>query len=343
MASARITNTSARAESRGLRRHGKNREGSADGLARWAGGAGDRRRLGDWPGRCRALCRGGRAGRGHGPRRRPRRSAEGASSATRWPRSPAMSTPARRQQAGGRADRRRLWPARHLCRQCRGARRLCAARRHAEDKLAAACDELFAINVKGCILGAKAALPELTKTEGCMIFTASGAGFTSAGGGVIYTASKHAVVGIIRQLAVELGPRIRVNGVAPGGTMTDLRSVAALSLEDRSQFAVPGTAERIAPATRCNWRSNRPISRAPMCFWPRAPTPAASPADRRGRRRIDPAHAAAGLGSSGIGHAHEMFPLARTRSGHPRGRSCHDRPIIRGGWPGRARPRGIGR
>jgi NAD(P)-dependent dehydrogenase (short-subunit alcohol dehydrogenase family) len=115
-----------------------------------------------------------------------------------------------------------------------------------EDKLCAACDELFAINVKGCILGAKAALTELDKSKGCMIFTASGAGFTSAGGGVIYTASKHAVVGIVRQLAVELGPNIRVNGVAPGGTMTDLRSVAALSLEDRSQFAVPGTRERIA-------------------------------------------------------------------------------------------------
>ena len=116
----------------------------------------------------------------------------------------------------------------------------------AEDKLAAACDELFAVNIKGCILGAKAALDELNKSSGCMIFTASGAGFTSAGGGVIYTASKHALVGIIRQLAVELGPKIRVNGVAPGGTITDLRSVAALALEDRSQFAIPGAAERIA-------------------------------------------------------------------------------------------------
>lgn len=115
-----------------------------------------------------------------------------------------------------------------------------------EDKLAAACDELFAVNVRGCILGAKAALPELAKTEGCMIFTASGAGFTSAGGGVIYTASKHAVVGIVRQLAVELGPKIRVNAVAPGGTMTDLRSVAALGLQDHSNFAVPGARERIA-------------------------------------------------------------------------------------------------
>jgi NAD(P)-dependent dehydrogenase (short-subunit alcohol dehydrogenase family) len=117
-----------------------------------------------------------------------------------------------------------------------------------EDRLAAACDELFAINVKGCILGARAAMPELTKNRGCMIFTASGAGFTSAGGGVIYTASKHAVVGIVRQLAVELGPQVRVNGVAPGGTMTDLRSVTAFSLEGSSQFAVPGTRERIAAA-----------------------------------------------------------------------------------------------
>lgn len=115
-----------------------------------------------------------------------------------------------------------------------------------EERLAAACNELFAINVKGCILGAKAAMGELAKNNGCMIFTASGAGFTSAGGGVIYTASKHAVVGIIRQLAVELGPEIRVNGVAPGGTITDLRSVAALSLDDRSQFSLPGARERIA-------------------------------------------------------------------------------------------------
>ena len=115
-----------------------------------------------------------------------------------------------------------------------------------EDKLAAACDELFAVNVKGCILGAKAALSELDKSAGSMIFTASGAGFTSAGGGVIYTASKHAVVGIIRQLAVELGPKIRVNGVAPGGTMTDLRNIAALAPDDSSHFSIPGTRERIA-------------------------------------------------------------------------------------------------
>jgi NAD(P)-dependent dehydrogenase (short-subunit alcohol dehydrogenase family) len=114
-----------------------------------------------------------------------------------------------------------------------------------EERLAAACDEQFAVNVKGCVLGAKAALPELAKSAGAMIFTASIAGFNSGGGGALYTASKHAVVGLIRQLAAELGPHIRVNGVAPGGTMTDLRGLSALDREGYSHFADPGTEERL--------------------------------------------------------------------------------------------------
>ena len=86
-------------------------------------------------------------------------------------------------------------------------------------------DEVFAVNVKGYLFGAKAAVPELTKTRGNMVFTASTAGFGVGGGGPVYTASKHAVVGLIRHFACELAPHIRVNGVAPGGTLTDLRSV----------------------------------------------------------------------------------------------------------------------
>jgi NAD(P)-dependent dehydrogenase (short-subunit alcohol dehydrogenase family) len=115
----------------------------------------------------------------------------------------------------------------------------------ADDKLADAYDELFGVNVKGVIFGAKAALPELIKTSGCMVFTASVAGFNSGGGGALYTASKHAVVGLIRQLAVELGPGIRVNGVAPGGTMTDLRGLVSLGNDDRSSFAAPGMADQL--------------------------------------------------------------------------------------------------
>lgn len=115
----------------------------------------------------------------------------------------------------------------------------------AEEELIRAYDELFGVNVRGCIFGAKAALPALRNTGGSMIFTASVAGLNSGGGGALYTASKHAVVGLIRELAVELGPDIRVNGVAPGGTMTDLRGLAALGNDDRSQFANPAIEERL--------------------------------------------------------------------------------------------------
>jgi 2,3-dihydroxy-2,3-dihydrophenylpropionate dehydrogenase len=115
-----------------------------------------------------------------------------------------------------------------------------------EDRLSAAFDELFAVNVKGVLFGAKAALPELQKTEGSIVLTASVASSNSGGGGALYTASKHAVAGLIRQLAVEFGPTVRVNGVAPGGTMTDLRGLAALHQEGRSQFAEPGMGDRLA-------------------------------------------------------------------------------------------------
>lgn len=95
------------------------------------------------------------------------------------------------------------------------------------EQLGPAFDELFAVNVKAGLLGAKAALPELLKSRGSMIFTVSNSGFYPGGGGPIYTASKHALVGVIRQLAHELAPNVRVNGVAPGGMVTQLSGLAA--------------------------------------------------------------------------------------------------------------------
>ncbi|WP_433227004.1 3-(cis-5,6-dihydroxycyclohexa-1,3-dien-1-yl)propanoate dehydrogenase [Actinomadura formosensis] len=106
--------------------------------------------------------------------------------------------------------------------------------------LATGFDELFAVNVKAYLLGAKAAQPPLAASRGSMIFTLSNAALYPAGGGPLYVASKHAGLGLVRQLAYELAPDIRVNGVAPGGMATDLRGPEALGMDRTSiSDAVP--------------------------------------------------------------------------------------------------------
>ncbi|MEV7085528.1 SDR family NAD(P)-dependent oxidoreductase [Streptomyces sp. NPDC093085] len=102
------------------------------------------------------------------------------------------------------------------------------------DELDAAFDEIFSVNVKGYLLAASAAWPELVRTRGSIIMTLSNASFYVNGGGPLYTASKHACLGLMRELAYELAPKVRVNGVACGGMNTDLRGPEALSLDGRS-------------------------------------------------------------------------------------------------------------
>lgn len=101
-------------------------------------------------------------------------------------------------------------------------------------QLGAAFDELFAVNVKGYMLAAEAAWRELVKTRGSIVMTLSNASFYVNGGGPVYTASKHACLGLMKELAFELAPKVRVNGVACGGMRTDLRGPASLDLSDRS-------------------------------------------------------------------------------------------------------------
>ncbi len=108
-----------------------------------------------------------------------------------------------------------------------------------EDCLDALFDEVFHINVKGYLLGARAAVRELVKTGGSVILTVSNAGFYPGGGGPLYTASKHAVVGLIKELAFEFAPKVRVNGVAPGGMLTDLRGPRAIGLDGTAITSIP--------------------------------------------------------------------------------------------------------
>ena len=109
------------------------------------------------------------------------------------------------------------------------------------DRLTAAFDELFRVNVASHLLGVQAALGALTESHGCIVLTCSTSGFYPGRGGVLYVASKFAVRGLVVALAHELAPDVRVNGVAPGGTVgTDLRGPAALGLDDESLGERPG-------------------------------------------------------------------------------------------------------
>jgi NAD(P)-dependent dehydrogenase (short-subunit alcohol dehydrogenase family) len=104
-----------------------------------------------------------------------------------------------------------------------------------EEKVAEVYDEIFNLNVKAVILGARVAAAELLKTNGSIIVTLSNSSFYPDGGGVMYIASKHAALGIVRQLAHEFAPFIRVNAVSPGATKTDIRMPASFGLDERGE------------------------------------------------------------------------------------------------------------
>jgi 2,3-dihydroxy-2,3-dihydrophenylpropionate dehydrogenase len=105
------------------------------------------------------------------------------------------------------------------------------------DRVDAAFDEVFGINVKGALLGAKAAAPALIERRGTIVLTLSIAALRAGGGGPLYTASKHAGIGLVRELAYELAPFVRVNGVCPAGMATDLRGPQSLALDATALMA----------------------------------------------------------------------------------------------------------
>jgi 2,3-dihydroxy-2,3-dihydrophenylpropionate dehydrogenase len=98
----------------------------------------------------------------------------------------------------------------------------------APGNVAQAYRDIFDVNVLAVILGARAAVAELARTRGCFVVTLSNSSFWPDGGGVMYIGSKHAALGVVRQLAHEFAPVIRVNAVSPGATRTDIRLPASL-------------------------------------------------------------------------------------------------------------------
>lgn len=115
------------------------------------------------------------------------------------------------------------------------------------DLIDGAFDEMFRTNVKSHLHSVRAALPALRESRGSVLLTESTSAYFPGRGGVLYVASKFAVRGMVTALAHELAPEIRVNGVAPGGTLnTDLRGLDSLGLADRRLDDTPGREDELA-------------------------------------------------------------------------------------------------
>ena len=79
-------------------------------------------------------------------------------------------------------------------------------------------DRTLAVNITGQFLCARQAIPLLKASKaGVMINLSSAAGHLGFAGRSVYSASKWAVIGFTKSLAIELGPHgIRVNAILPG-------------------------------------------------------------------------------------------------------------------------------
>ena len=108
------------------------------------------------------------------------------------------------------------------------------------------------VNVVGVFLGMKHVLPVMLKqNKGSIINTASIAGLIGSPHIAVYSASKHAVIGLTRSAAWECtGTGVRVNCVCPG--MIDSRMLSAI-LEGRNTGNAPVPQQKIVeriPARR---------------------------------------------------------------------------------------------
>jgi NAD(P)-dependent dehydrogenase (short-subunit alcohol dehydrogenase family) len=124
------------------------------------------------------------------------------------------------------------------------------------DTSADAYDRTMAILSRAVFLGIKhAARAMRPHRRGCIVSLASTAGVMGGLGPHVYTMAKHGVVGITKSAAAELSALgIRVNAVAPGGTVTPMTNAlgdnnpdsTAAMIADGSPLGIPCLAEDIA-------------------------------------------------------------------------------------------------
>jgi pteridine reductase len=80
----------------------------------------------------------------------------------------------------------------------------------------AAWDDLTGTNLKAPLFLAQAAAPYLARSGGCIVNITDIHAERPLKGYPLYCAAKAGLLGLTRALALELGPQVRVNAVAPG-------------------------------------------------------------------------------------------------------------------------------
>ncbi|MDF2767024.1 MAG: short-chain dehydrogenase/reductase [Rhodospirillales bacterium] len=111
-------------------------------------------------------------------------------------------------------------------------------------------DATIAVNVTAAWLLAKALLPGLRERRGVIVNVASDSAFLGYPDSSVYCASKGALVGLTRALAVELAPEARVLAICPGPVATDMMDEAVRSAPDpaaaRESWSAPTMLGRVA-------------------------------------------------------------------------------------------------
>jgi NAD(P)-dependent dehydrogenase (short-subunit alcohol dehydrogenase family) len=92
------------------------------------------------------------------------------------------------------------------------------------DTTLAEFDNIFALNVRAAFLGTRAVLPHMIERKaGSIITTSSNGGLMGRPGDPVYNATKHALVGMMKSIAVAHAHQgIRANTVNPGAIDTDM-------------------------------------------------------------------------------------------------------------------------
>ena len=116
-------------------------------------------------------------------------------------------------------------------------------------------DDLMGSNLKAPLFLSQAAAPHLARQQGCIVNIIDVHGFRPMKNHTVYCAAKAGLAMLTQSLAKELGPAIRVNGVAPGAIMwpeNNLEQDEALRqmILERTALKRQGTPHDIAAAVR---------------------------------------------------------------------------------------------